>query len=380
MPRISRRKCHCTRYCGKALSYRSRLRHYRKVANAGGLCYESSETLTEDVDLEGSDDSVSSTSDHASMNTATSEPLSSRHGHASPMDEDVLMRTNSPTMSNQDSTSPPLSSDHMSGDSRHTGALSAAEDLDTHYTDNFEDWEEPCAVMGEDEDYLRWHEDTEDDRAGLETKNIWEQIMLEERSKEAATAHKHTQEMLTPADRDNIIAFRLRFIANIPRTAYHQFREAFSSRIKLDSEWKLLHRIASLSGVRPIWYECCINSCLAYLGEYANATTCASCEQPRYTPAGRPRRYFCYIPLIPRLQVLFESPDLVKLMHYRAQFDDDDGENIRDVFSSDHYRHLRGSRVVVDNTELDYYHFADPRDIAFALCTDAYLFISSALA
>ncbi|KAI0368212.1 hypothetical protein BV20DRAFT_948689, partial [Pilatotrama ljubarskyi] len=179
--------------------------------------------------------------------------------------------------------------------------------------------------------------------------------------------------MLTQEDRDNFVAFRLRFIANIPRTAYRQFREAFGDRLRLDSEWGLLHRIASLSGVRPRWYDCCINSCVAFLGECADLDTCPECQEPRRTVTGRPRRFFCYIPLIPRLQALFQSPEIVQCMQYRSLFDTNDSETVRDVFDSAHYQRLRRTHVVVDGEELPHLHFSDPRDIALALCTDAYL-------
>lgn len=180
--------------------------------------------------------------------------------------------------------------------------------------------------------------------------------------------------MLTPATRDSLIAFRLRFIANVSRTAYNQFREAFSDRLTLSSEWHLLHEVAALSGVRPEWYERCVNSCLAFIGDYSLLDICPECHEPRYTLAGRARRFFCYIPFTPRLRVLYQSPELVRLMQYRATFDNaTDDDDICDVFNSGHYRRLRETRVVVDGETLPHTHFSDPRDIAFGICTDAYL-------
>lgn len=178
--------------------------------------------------------------------------------------------------------------------------------------------------------------------------------------------------LLPEEERDNVRAFRLRFLVNIPRDAYRQVRHGLKHKILLSSEWVVLRRIALLSGVQPVWYECCINSCLCYLGEFINATACPDCNEPRKSPSGHPRRYFCYIPFTPRLQSYFQSPTLIQMMQYRAKFPHDD-ERITDIFSSDHYQKLRHTRVVVDGEALPHCHFSDPHDIALALSLDGYL-------
>lgn len=149
-------------------------------------------------------------------------------------------------------------------------------------------------------------------------------------------------------------------------------RHSFGDRIRLNSDWVLLYRIARLSGVCPKWFECCPNSCICYLGEFKDSDTCPECNEPRYSPAGRPRRYFCYIPLIARLQAYFQSLRLIELLQYRSQFVHT-SDTIHDIFSSAHYQHLRQTHVVVDGQTLPHRHFSDPRDIAFSLCVDSYL-------
>ncbi len=124
--------------------------------------------------------------------------------------------------------------------------------------------------------------------------------------------------------------------------------------------------------MQPVWYDCCINSCICYLGIYTNADICPDCKEPRLSPSGRPRRFFCYIPLIPRLRALFQCIRLIELLQYRAKFVDDENV-IHDIFSSEHYKTLRRSPVIIDGQELPYNHFSDPRDIALGLCTDAFL-------
>ncbi|CDO70568.1 hypothetical protein BN946_scf184579.g24 [Trametes cinnabarina] len=228
-------------------------------------------------------------------------------------------------------------------------------------------------TFSEDQENLIWHDRVQGEGDDDDVEYLVQEMINEQRSREAETIHNYEQSRLRPEDWDSISAFRLRFIANVSRAAYDKFREAFGDRIQLDSDWVLLHRIAELSRIQPIWYDCCINSCLAYLGDLTDAETCPECQEPRRTPTGRTRRFFCYIPFIPRLQALFQSPDLIYMMQYRARFDNMDDDIIRDVFSSDHYRRLRTTRVLVDGQELPHLHFSDARDIAFAICMDAYL-------
>ncbi len=177
---------------------------------------------------------------------------------------------------------------------------------------------------------------------------------------------------ITEEERDNVCAFRLRFLANVPRATYNEFRHAFRRKLALNSDWVILHRVAALSGVQAKWYECCINSCICYVDIYSEAVECPECSEPRWSPSRHPRRYFCYIPLIPRLCALFQCIRLIQLMQYRSKFQHNP-ELILDVFSSEHYQNLKGSPVLVDGEELNHHHFSDPRDIALALCTDAFL-------
>ncbi|KAI0662143.1 hypothetical protein C8Q70DRAFT_909352, partial [Cubamyces menziesii] len=177
---------------------------------------------------------------------------------------------------------------------------------------------------------------------------------------------------ITEEERDNIRAFRLRFIANIPRSAYDQMRHSFRHRLHLRSDWAILYRVARLSGVQPVWYDCCPNSCLCYLGDFQDAQVCPDCKEPRYSAAGQVRRHFCYIPFIPRLQALFQSVRLIKQLRYRSELPME-SDTIEDVFNSEHYRKLCRSRVVVDGKVLAHCHFSDPRDIAFSFCSDSYL-------
>ncbi|KAH9911719.1 uncharacterized protein B0H18DRAFT_891936, partial [Fomitopsis serialis] len=177
---------------------------------------------------------------------------------------------------------------------------------------------------------------------------------------------------LTEKDCDNIRAFKLRFILDVPRRAFNHMRESFSHKMDIDSEWVILHHMARLTGVQPVWYDCCINSCIAYLGKYLDDTKCSFCEHLRKQPTGRAFRQFCYLPIIPRLQGFFRSERKIKEMNYRAKFEKSE-DMINDVFDCEHYERLCKTKVVIDGIEKSHKYFSDPRDIALSICTDGFL-------
>jgi hypothetical protein len=79
-----------------------------------------------------------------------------------------------------------------------------------------------------------------------------------------------------------------------------------------------------------------------------------------------------YLPLIPRLQAMFQSKEKIGFLSYRHQFEHEPGW-IQDVFDGSHYRSLLHSKVVVDGVERPYHYFSGKDDIALALSVDGYL-------
>jgi hypothetical protein len=134
----------------------------------------------------------------------------------------------------------------------------------------------------------------------------------------------------------------------------------------------MIHRIAVLARVEPHWYHCCVNTCMAYTGDDADSTSCRFCPEPRYTAGGKPRRLYCYLPLIPRLQGYFQNPKMVEKLLYRHNYRHQKG-TVADVFDGVHYRTLRKKNVVVDGEELPHKYFSGRYDIALGSCTDSFL-------
>nr|GAT43162.1 predicted protein [Mycena chlorophos] len=205
-----------------------------------------------------------------------------------------------------------------------------------------------------------------------------ERLMWELRKRTSAAGNMFFTEYagdtaLTEQDRDNIRLFVLKMISNMPRFVFNLLRESFSHKMDLDSKWVIAHQIAIMSGVQPEWYDCCLNSCMAYTGEYSELDECLDCATSRWREDnGESQRKFCYIPLIPRLQGYFSNPERVEELLYPEKREDD-SETLSDAWDGELIAILRKLRVVVDGQKMPYCYFNSKYDLAFAFAADSYL-------
>ena len=143
-------------------------------------------------------------------------------------------------------------------------------------------------------------------------------------------------------------------VSNMPNTAFNQMRYAFQHKMEIVSLYRITHKLAAISGVMPKYFDCCVKSCVMFGRKYKDHTECPVCGEPRYVnnDSTRPRRVFCYIPLIPRLQKLFANAQVSKELLYRHHYQRDASGDICDVFDGEHYARLCKTRVTVDGKEL----------------------------
>ena len=178
--------------------------------------------------------------------------------------------------------------------------------------------------------------------------------------------------VLSNEDRNDIHAFNLLVNSGMSRGSYNYMRFTFRNQLSVASQYVIFRKAAILAGVKPVLYDCCPQSCIAYTTKYIHHQSCPFCEEPRFKPDGKPCRQFTYFPLIPHLQGFFRSPVMIKSMSYRNRYQSKPG-SVSDVFDGNHYQRLLRHRVVVDGEKLKHHYFSDPHDIALALATDTYL-------
>ena len=129
-------------------------------------------------------------------------------------------------------------------------------------------------------------------------------------------------------------------------------------------------RVRSLAGFQPVRYDCCINSCVCFVGPYEDLTECPNCKEARYTTDKKPRKNFDYLPVIPRLKAMLGNSSLAKKMRYRAEYVHEPGV-VKDALDGSHYQSLLNTIVPTDEAH-PFFYFSDDRDIALGLSTDGF--------
>jgi hypothetical protein len=160
---------------------------------------------------------------------------------------------------------------------------------------------------------------------------------------------------------------------NVTDEAFRDLRYARPESFDMRS-WKATQQhVGRMSELKPQVYDCCINSCLCYVGpNYAALRICPFCREARFDARGRARRKFTYIPLIPRLQAFLANSAQAERMRYRAEYEHDP-HVIKDIYDGKLYRALLGKCVqpVQGPAQLHRY-FEAATDVALGLSTDGY--------
>ena len=112
-------------------------------------------------------------------------------------------------------------------------------------------------------------------------------------------------------------------VTNASRSTYDTIRSAMIRCYPNDpflSFWQVKRHVETLSGVVPILYDMCPDTCVGFTGPLADCDRCPMCGTDRYRSGMRePQRQFTIIPLGPVIQALYGSPETAGKMHYREQ-------------------------------------------------------------
>ena len=115
---------------------------------------------------------------------------------------------------------------------------------------------------------------------------------------------------------------------------------------EIPSMWRINEKLEKLSGIHPQWFDCCINSCMAYTGLYKDKLSCDYCNTPRFYDRKdtkghqKPKKRYLFLPLCPRLRAQYKTEQAQVLMEYRASFDNrQGGADYTDIFDGKLYQH-----------------------------------------
>lgn len=152
---------------------------------------------------------------------------------------------------------------------------------------------------------------------------------------------------------------------------YDKLPRAFPELSGLPSRRLLQTQIAFLSGVKPVPYDCCVNSCCCYTDSYEPLDRCPYCEESRRDSSGRARNTFQYLPLIPRLVNLFQDPAMAAKLDYRSEYRPVEG-TVGDIFDGSHYHRLCRTKVTIEGETLPHKFFSQSTDLALGASTDGF--------
>ncbi|KAG8686434.1 hypothetical protein FRC11_008958, partial [Ceratobasidium sp. 423] len=128
---------------------------------------------------------------------------------------------------------------------------------------------------------------------------------------------------LIDEDMKTIWGFNYKVDTDMSARVYDKLPWAFPDELgNLPKHHALRTRIARLSGIKGVHIDCCVNSCMAFMGPFAILDYCLYCEQDRYHPRNNPnalpspRKFFQYLPLIPQLINMYRHPETTDVLSY----------------------------------------------------------------
>ncbi|EJD33080.1 hypothetical protein AURDEDRAFT_77226, partial [Auricularia subglabra TFB-10046 SS5] len=92
---------------------------------------------------------------------------------------------------------------------------------------------------------------------------------------------------LSEQDMDILRAFAFKTENYISRKTYRNMPRYFR-KLLLPSPGSSRTRLKSLSGVKPVLYDCCPRSCVLFVGQHAKLDSCPVCKSARYDRRRRP--------------------------------------------------------------------------------------------
>ena len=142
-------------------------------------------------------------------------------------------------------------------------------------------------------------------------------------------------------------------------------KECYSASTMLSFD-QVQTRLKVITGILPLHFDICVNTCLAYTGTFATLTECPFCGERRYEQhldidSKTPRRQFVTLPIGPQLQALWRHPISVAKLRDRlrrttvllAQRNSEGGiQDYDDICCGSEYLDLVESGQISDNNML----------------------------
>ena len=185
----------------------------------------------------------------------------------------------------------------------------------------------------------------------------------------ARELHSLGSNVLTVAEKDSIKVMALKLGNQLTRKAFQGVQKLTQGRMEIGSESVAGRILERASGLHFQVYDCCAKSCVCFTGEFESLLVCPLCNEPRYDRRQKARNRFRYIPIIPRLQAMFQNPDIIELLLYRFRREADPNR-IDDVWDGAILQGLISRNVEINGDAQEYTYGELKTDVFVALTCD----------
>jgi hypothetical protein len=128
------------------------------------------------------------------------------------------------------------------------------------------------------------------------------------------------------------------------------------------SLYKVKKYLKEITGLVPVFYDMCENSCICYTGQYESYQNCPICDSTRLDAKGKAKKVMPYLSIKDRLNIQFNDENRARELIYRHKYitnkEDDD---LDEIFDGKIYKELVDENL-----------FNDKRDVAFIASCDGY--------
>jgi hypothetical protein len=152
----------------------------------------------------------------------------------------------------------------------------------------------------------------------------------------------------------------LKSLYNFTESAYDDIMEIFTTNnISL---YKVKTYLKKITGLMPVFYDMCENSCICYTGQYESYQNCPICDSTRLDERGKAKKIMPYLSIKDRLKIQFNDENRAKELLYRYEYIISKSDNdLDDIFDGKIYKELVDENL-----------FNDKRDVAFTASCDGY--------
>ena len=169
--------------------------------------------------------------------------------------------------------------------------------------------------------------------------------------------------------KDNIKVMALKIRNQLTRNVFKGVQKLTCGHMDIRTEYVTNQILENISGLSVQVYDCCVNTCVCFTGEFESHTTCPLCGEPRVDKWNKAWNRFRYIPIIPHLQAMFQDWDTIDLLLYQHDCEVDQ-DWIEDVWDGAVLQELLNKNVMIDGQVQEYTYRELIMDVFLAFTCD----------